>query len=63
MMAGLTAVGVDHDLEQSIGKFVDDCYDLRYHESVVNLTPADVNSVSCQSILLEKRFQSETIKT
>jgi len=42
------------DLEASIGRFVDHYNHRRYHESLSNLTPADVYFGRGQTILLER---------
>jgi transposase InsO family protein len=42
------------DLEASIGLFVDHYNHRRYHESLDNLTPADVYFGRAQTILLER---------
>lgn len=42
------------DLEASIGRFVDHYNHQRYHESLTNLTPADVYFGRAQSILMER---------
>jgi putative transposase len=50
-------------LEQAIGDFVAHYNHLRYHESIANLTPADVYFGRGQTILLEReRIKRETIK-
>ena len=52
------------DLEQKIGNFVAHYNHLRYHESISNLTPADVYFGRGQTILLEReRIKRDTIKT
>ena len=52
------------DLEQKIGDFVAYYNHLRYHESIGNLTPADVYFGRGQTILLEReRIKRDTIKT
>ena len=52
------------DLEQKIGNFVVYYNHLRYHESISNLTPADVYFGRGQTILLEReRIKRDTIKT
>ena len=52
------------DLEASIGRFVDHYNHRRYHESLSNLTPADVYFGRSQTILLEReRIKRNTIKT
>jgi putative transposase len=52
------------DLEQKIGDFVAHYNHLRYHESIGNLTPADVYFGRGQTILLEReRIKRDTIKT
>jgi transposase InsO family protein len=52
------------DLEQKIGDFVAHYNHLRYHESIANLTPADVYFGRGQTILLEReRIKRDTIKT
>jgi len=52
------------DLEQKIGDFIA-CYNhLRYHESISNLTSADVNIGRGQTIPLEReRIKRDTIET
>jgi transposase InsO family protein len=51
------------DLEAHIGRFVDHYNHRRYHESLQNLTPADVYFGRSQSILLQReRIKSETIR-
>jgi transposase InsO family protein len=50
------------DLEAEIGAFVADYNHLRYHESLANLTPADVYLGRGQSILIEReRIKRQTI--
>ena len=52
------------DLEQKIGDFVAYYNHLLYHESIGNLTPADVYFWRGQTILLEReRIKRDTIKT
>ena len=52
------------DLEQKIGDFVAYYNHLRYHESIGNLTPADVYFGRGHTILLEReRIKRDTIKT
>jgi len=52
------------DLEQKIDDFVAYFNHLRYHESIGNLTPADVYLGRGQTILLEReRIKRDTIKT
>jgi putative transposase len=52
------------DLEQKIGDFVAHYNHLRYHESIGNLTPADVYFGRGQTILLEReRIKRDTFKT
>ena len=52
------------DLEQRVGDFVAYYNHLRYHESIGNLTPADVYFGRGQTILLEReRIKRDTIKT
>ena len=52
------------DLEAEIGAFVADYNHLRYHESLRNLTPADVDLGRGQSILIEReRIKRQTIAT
>ena len=48
------------DLEASIGRFVDHYNHRRYHESLSNLTPADVYFGRGQTILLEREGSNET---
>ena len=51
------------DLEAHIGRFVDHYNHRRYHESLQNLTPADVYFGRGQTILLQRdRIKRETIK-
>ena len=51
------------DLEASIGRFVDHYNHRRYHESLSNLTPADVYFGRGQTILLEReRIKRNTIR-
>jgi len=51
------------DLEVSIGRFVDHYNQRRYHESLSNLTPADVYFGRGQTILLEReRIKRNTIQ-
>jgi transposase InsO family protein len=51
------------DLEASIGRFVDYYNHHRYHESLKNLTPADVYFGQGQTILLEReRIKRKTIQ-
>jgi transposase InsO family protein len=51
------------DLEQKISDFVAHYNHLRYHESIGNLTPADVYFGRGQTILLEReRIKRDTIK-
>ena len=51
------------DLEAHIGRFVDHYNHRRYHESLDNLTPADVYFGRGQTILLEReRIKRQTIK-
>ena len=51
------------DLEQKIGDFVAYYNHRRYHESISNLTPADVYFGRGQTILLEReRIKRDTIK-
>ena len=47
------------DLEASVGRFVDDYNHRRYHESLSNLTPADVYFGRGQTISLERRRSNE----
>jgi transposase InsO family protein len=50
-------------LEQAIGDFVAHYNHRRYHESIANLTPADVYFGRGQTILLEReRIKRDTIK-
>jgi putative transposase len=50
------------DLEAEIGAFVTDYNHLRYHESLGNLTPADVYFGRGQTILIEReRIKRQTI--
>jgi putative transposase len=52
------------DLEQKIAEFISHYNHLRYHESIANLTPADVYFGRGQTILLEReRIKHNTIKT
>ena len=52
------------DLEQKISNFIAYYNHLRYHESIGNLTPADVYFGRGQTILLEReRIKRDTIKT
>ena len=51
------------DLEAKIGDFVANYNHLRYHESIANLTPADVYFGRAQTILLEReRIKRQTIQ-
>ena len=51
------------DLEARIGEFVAHYNHLRYHESIANLTPADVYFGRGQTILLEReRIKRQTIQ-
>ncbi|MGO9723341.1 MAG: IS3 family transposase [Methylocella sp.] len=51
------------DLEAKIGAFVDHYNHRRYHESLSNLTPADVYFGHAQTILLEReRIKRDTIR-
>ena len=51
------------DLEAQIGSFVAHYNHLRYHESIANLTPADVYFGRGQTILLEReRIKRQTIQ-
>ena len=51
------------DLEAHIGRFVDHYNHRRYHESLQNLTPADVYFGRGQTILLQReRIKRETIR-
>ena len=50
------------DLEAEIRAFVADYNHLRYHESLGNLTPADVYSGRGQTVLMEReRIKRQTI--
>jgi putative transposase len=50
------------DLEAQIEAFVTDYNHLRYHESIANLTPADVYFARGQTILIEReRIKRQTI--
>jgi transposase InsO family protein len=52
------------DLEAQIANFVSHYNHLRYHESIANLTPADVYFGRGQTILLEReRIKRQTIQT
>ena len=52
------------DLERQIEAFVGHYNHLRYHESIADLTPANVNFGRGQTILLEReRIKQQTIKT
>jgi hypothetical protein len=52
------------DLEQSVGEFVAYYNHQRYHESLSNLTPADVYFGRGESILEErKRIKEKTIQS
>jgi putative transposase len=52
------------DLEHKIADFVTHYNHLRYHESIANLTPADVYFGKDQTILLEReRIKRQTLKT
>jgi transposase InsO family protein len=52
------------DLENQIETFVADYNNCRYHESIDNLTPADVYFGRGQTILLEReRIKRQTIQT
>jgi putative transposase len=52
------------DLEAKIGDFVAHYNHLRYHESIANLTPADVYFGRGQTILLQReRIKRDTFKT
>ena len=52
------------DLETQIGAFVEHYNHQRYHESLNNLTPADVYFGRDQAILLQReRIKQKTIKT
>jgi putative transposase len=51
------------DLEAKISDFVANYNHLRYHESIANLTPADVYFGRAQTILLEReRIKRQTIQ-
>ena len=51
------------DLETQIGNFVAHYNHLRYHESIANLTPADVYFGRGQTILMEReRIKRQTIQ-
>jgi putative transposase len=51
------------DLEAQIGNFVSHYNHLRYHESIANLTPADVYFGRGQTILIEReRIKRQTIQ-
>ena len=51
------------DLEARIGKFVEHYNHQRYHESLGNLTPADVYFGRAQTILLQReRIKRATIR-
>ena len=51
------------DLEACIGRFVEYYNNQRYHESLKNLTPADVYFGRGQTILLKReRIKRDTIK-
>jgi len=52
------------DLEQKIADFISHYNHLRYHESIANLTPADVYFGRGQTILLQReRIKQQTFKT
>ena len=52
------------DLEATISDFVANYNHRRYHESIANLTPADVYFGRAQTILLEReRIKRQTIQT
>jgi len=52
------------DLENQIKTFVADYNNCRYHESIDNLTPADVYFGRSQTILREReRIKRQTIQT
>jgi transposase InsO family protein len=52
------------DLEQKVAAFISHYNHLRYHESIANLTPADVYFGRSQTILLEReRIKHQTFKT
>jgi hypothetical protein len=48
------------DLEARIGRFVEYCNRQRYHESLKNLTPADVYFGRGQTILLKRKGSNAT---
>ena len=50
------------DLEQKISDFVSHYNHQRYHESIANLTPADVYFGRGQTILLEREGSNTTTK-
>jgi RNA-directed DNA polymerase len=51
-----------HDLERQIGAFVEHYNHVRYHESIKNLTPADVYFGRAETILTKRqRIKRETI--
>ncbi len=55
--------GLPGDLEAQLGAFVEHYNHRRYHESLNNLTPADVYFGRSQTILLErKRIKRKTIE-
>jgi putative transposase len=52
------------DLEQKVADFVSHYNHLRYHESIANLTPADVYFGRGQTILLQReRIKRDTFKS
>jgi putative transposase len=52
------------DLERQIGDFVDDYNSERYHESLSNVTPADVFFGRDKAIIREReKFKKLTIQT
>ncbi len=56
--------GAGHDLTASIEAFVTHYNHQRYHESLSNLTPADVYFGRGQTILLEReRIKRKTLQT